>query len=451
MARTTKLTYFCISIMLVLAIVFLLVYIPNTTYAQGENFEYSDVLSDLQSDSDFDINDYPSKVNDYSLQVIQIAESVNGELFVYVYQPSNAIKDLIATSINISTAINDSLYYKNYKLKLLNSNGVFDKYLVQNFTLKGDVLRYYDISSIFRAFDSSIDKGLPDYNENEIEEVAFEVGKLYTATTLNGSVSYFCLDTETILVTDKYVGYIRYSNGFKLYVNKCDSWYVAFSTDKPIDRLIEADVYYVEQDYTWTMITSGVVPTIKESYGDKVEQYVSLKYTDVASNPADGLFSHKYSWNRIEKVSDFIKNEDLTDEAKQDLTNMQWILRFAETDYSMTSDTYSQLSESKIVSEVSILRLKFETNGEVYNLGVVDNKQTPPEDAPPDNNNTNEWDLPDFGNDALDLLGTVAMMIALIFMAMLIAPLLPYLIRLVIWIISLPFKLVGLIFKSLRK
>ena len=63
---------------------------------------YTYVLYDLQKDSKFNELDYPEKTDDYSLQVIQIAESVDDELFVYVYQPSGKTADLRATSINIS-------------------------------------------------------------------------------------------------------------------------------------------------------------------------------------------------------------------------------------------------------------------------------------------------------------------------------------------------------------
>ena len=76
-------------------------------------------------------------------------------------------------------------------------------------------MRYYSIVSIFRPFDETIDEQAS--NGNTVDEVSYEVGKLVTATTVNGVVSYTCLDTETILVIDKYVGFIRYDNGFTLY------------------------------------------------------------------------------------------------------------------------------------------------------------------------------------------------------------------------------------------
>ena len=103
------------------------------------------------------------------------------------------------------------------------------------------------------------------------------------------------------------------------------------------------------------------------------------------------------------------------------------------------------------VSEVTILRLKFETDGVIYNLGVVDNKQSPAEGQTPDNNNTDELDWPSFGDkDWEKILGTVLLMIGLILIVIMLAPLLPVLIRLVIWLITLPFRLIGAIVKSLK-
>ena len=431
-----------------LVLAFLL--LPSSVYAESTSSGYSNVLDDLKSDPNFDENLYPANEKNYSLQVVQIAESTDGELLVYVYQPSNGKKDDTATSINISTAINDSLYYKNYKLELLSKDGVFCKYRVKDFTVKEEVLRYYDISSIFRKYDKDVDEGLPEYNENDINEVSYNVSKLFTAVSIDGSVIYSCLDTETIVIQNKYVGYLRYSNGFKLYQDKCDSWFVAFSTDKPIDRLMEADVDYMIQDYTWFTDPNQGYQKF-ESHGELIKKSVTLNYTDVAGSTADGWFAHEYTWNRIESVDDFIANEDLTEEAKKDLGNMDWVLRFVETNYTYRSDSSGEYCNMSNVSEVTILRLKFETDGVIYNLGVVDNKQSPAEGQTPDNNNTDELDWPSFGDkDWEKILGTILLMIGLILIVIMLAPLLPVLIRLVIWLITLPFRLIGAIVKSLK-
>lgn len=438
------------ALLLVVCISLLIGLSPVTAYAATqEGVEYSSPVDDLKSDSNFDESLYPANEKDYSLQVVQIAESTDGELLVYVYQPSNGIKDYTATSINISTAINDSLYYKNYKLELLSKDGVFCKYRVKDFTVKEEVLRYYDISSIFRKYDKDVDEGLPEYNENDINEVSYNVSKLFTAVSIDGSVIYSCLDTETIVIQNKYVGYLRYSNGFKLYQDKCDSWFVAFSTDKPIDRLMEADVDYMIQDYTWFTDPNQGYQKF-ESHGELAKKSVTLNYTDVAGSTADGWFAHEYTWNRIESVDDFVENEDLTEEAKKDLRNMDWVLRFTETNYTYRSDSSGEYCTMSNVSEVSILRLKFETDGVIYNLGVVDNKQSPAEGQAPDNNNTDELDWPSFGGKSFtEIISMIIMLVLIVLFIILFAPILPYIIKLVIWLITLPFKLIGAIIKGI--
>lgn len=409
---------------------------PIAVYA--DDVQYSNVLEDLSKDETFDPAAYPAVADDYALHVIQIAESSSGELFIYVYQPAAETKPLTATSINISTAINDSLFYRNYTLRLLNCSGTLGKYLVEDFTVKTDALRYYDISSVYRAWDGSIDDGLPDYNENAISEKAFAVAKLYTASTVNGVVSYSCLATETILITDKYVGYLRYDNGFFLSISKCDSWYVAFSTDRRIDKLMEADVYFVSRLYRKT-VAIGIDDIV--IWDDPTDNYVSLQYTDVASNPADGLFGKKYTWNRIQSVPDFVKTEKLTGEGLEDLQNKQWVLRFAETNYNlMIGGNGSTTETSTKVSDVTILRLKFETAGKVYNLGVVDNKQTPPPDALPDNTNTGCQDME-----------WLFWLVILILLCLVCAPILPYVFQFLFWLIRAVVKVITAPFKAIAR
>ena len=103
--------------------------------AKAESISYSNVLDDLKKDKNFNIEDYPEKADDYSLNVIQIAESENGELFVYVYRPSNRTRDYKAKYINMSlhNRTDKALSYSLYSLSWVNSDGVFDKYIVNNF------------------------------------------------------------------------------------------------------------------------------------------------------------------------------------------------------------------------------------------------------------------------------------------------------------------------------
>ena len=188
------------------------------------------------------------------------------------------------------------------------------------------------------------------------------------------------------------------------------------------------------------------------TYEDPVENTLTLKNDTVVEHEGGGLFAKKYTWKRIEKVNEFIANEKLTEEGLKDLENKSWVLRFYEADYAFAQDANSYTEHSTEVKDVTILRLKFETDGVVYNLGVVDNKQSPGEGQLPDNENTDEWEFPSFGDkDWQKILGTILLVIGLILIVVLFAPILPHVIKLVIWIILLPFKLIASVIKSIAK
>lgn len=420
---------------------------------------YSAVLDDLKKDTSFNTENYPTKADDYSLQIIQLAESSDKELFVYVYQPSGQTKNFTACSVNISTTINDNISFINYKLQKLNSNGVFFKYKVSDFTVKTEPTRYYAISSIYRPFDESIDK--PASDGNTVTEVNYNVSKQYCFGEINGKPYVNCVDIETIVVTDKFVGFVRYKDGFKLYVGACDSHFVAFNTDKPIDKLLEADVYYTMQKYSRSAVP---LQGEKETFGEKAENYAYLKYTDKVEHTGGGLFAGTYKWDRIETTQQFIAENDLTqnvysgaiidvsvankitDEGKAALQGKKWVLRFAETSYSLSGypSTGSTFENTTLVGDVTILRLKFETDGITYNLGTIDNKQSGSDD--PVNDTDISIKLPDGLKRILMLIFGALLLIVLLVVLM---PILPTIISVIIKIILLPFRLLAAIFKAI--
>lgn len=418
---------------------------------------YTNVLEDLQRDGSFFKDNYPEKATDYSLQIIQLAESSDKELFVYVYQPSGQLKGLVASSINISTTINDAVSYHNYKLELLNADGVFFKYKVSDFVVKEDAVRYYAITSVYRKWDKTIDPATG--NDNTVTEVNYNVSKQYAFGTINGKPYVNCVDIDTIVVTDKFVGFVRYENGFTLYNSACDSHFVAFNMDKPIDKLLEADVYYTTQSYNWNW-TAFVGE--KETFGTKQDNYSYLKYTDKVEHTGEGWFAGTYKWDRIQTVDDFISGENrenifhgavldvkvstkLTDSALNELKGKKWVLRFTETAYSFTPDytgTGSQYSSSTVVGDVTILRLKFETDGITYNLGTIDNKQTGGKD--PSNSTDIDVSLNDTGKK-------LAALIMLILAIVLLAPVLPYILKAVVWIVMLPINGIAALIKAIKR
>lgn len=421
--------------------------------AESENEKTaSGVLEDLSKDASFNAENYPSAARDYSLQIIQLAESTDKELFVYVYQPSG--DKVRASSINISTTINDEISFFNYPLELLNFEGTLFKYKVTNFEVKKDPVRYYAISSIYRPFDAGI--GDEKSSNNTINEVNYAVNRQYCFGEINGKPYVSCVDIETIVITDKFVGFVRYKDGFKLYVGACDSHFVAFNTDKPIDKLLEADVYYTSQPYSW-LFAIGVGQN--ETFGEKKDNYAYLKYTDKVEHTGDGFFAGTYKWDRIQTVDDFINGENrenvyhgavldvkvsskLTDEALNELKGKKWVLRFVETNYTLSSGANGSTStKSTLIGNVTILRLKFETDGITYNLGVIDNKQTG--STEPSNSTDIKVEPNATGKGILYLILFVLLLVIL-------APLLPYVLNVIIFMVSLPIKLVSEIVKLIK-
>lgn len=357
-------------------------FFPATFTASAETAGYTGVLDDLRKDETFNESDYPAVSTDYSLKVIQIAEGVNGELFVYVYQPSAQVKYLTATSIRLSMPeIGKEQTWQDYDLTLLSKSGVFQKYRVEGVNVRADSVRYYDITAIHRAFDETIDSVPETDTEQTVNEVVYEVAQLWTAQTVDGVTTYSMTTTEVIRITVKIVGFIRYPDGYVFVDTACDSHFIAFNTDRNIDDLLEADVSYTSEEKT-RLITDSL--EIVEKTGEiKKNQLAQVESTQTGSNGSVGLWGKKYEWKRIEKTADFVSAEkdDITfvSGAMEDLERTKWIIRFCDTDYEDLYNVNHNVirAESWVsLSDVTILRLKFMTDGVTYNLGVVDNKQT---------------------------------------------------------------------------
>ena len=372
----------------------------------------SNVLDDLRKDSSFNFAEYPENPQDYSLQVIQIAESTDGELLIYVYQPSGTQKDLRASSISIAREPNEStnLKFNNYALEPLSKNGVFFKYKVLYFKLSSADVRYYNISNILRPFDETIDTSPED---GHISEVPNRVAQFWTAQTIDENVTYTLDTTEVIEITQKVVGYCYYEDGLNLGWGAMEgttkAYFVAFDTDKPIDKLISADLifsatrahckiccnpFHTSHDYLYDFHDPEYI-----DYGTGVYNTEPLTITDKEywGNQGGGNIrpAKKFLRKRIRTTSEFIAdehNEDYELVGADKLDGTKWVLNFyeAQDKYKINNVWLSFIpwvtkipgisdgeAELNNVYDVEILRLEFETDGKVYNLGVVDNKQSP--------------------------------------------------------------------------
>ena len=368
----------------------------ETTTATSSITAESDVLDDLscyQSDDEnlsFNPENYPEIASAYSLNLITIAESATKELFVYVYQPCHDIEGLVASSISISLlpSNDEKAEWNLYSLTLLDNSGVFDKYRVNGLKVSSDDVRYYDITRISRPYNENVDKSdssggnlvpVATSDGQTVDEVPFEVGFLWEVKTVDGLVTYHTSTVETIEITDKIVGKIRYVDGYGLVHKYCDSHFVAFCTDKQIDKLLEAELSYVwEEGYRY--YDDGDDEWEIESGPNKEE--IIVKHDETGSNSGDkGLWGKKYTWSRIHGPSAIVLDENIEmydSKTINDLIDMEWVLRFTETEYE--NSYIAQCSHETRISKVTILRLKFVTDGVPYNLGVVDNSQTGPDD-----------------------------------------------------------------------
>lgn len=427
----------------------------------------------------FDTADYPEKADDYSLTVLTIAEGADKGLFIYVYQPSTNTKFLQSINLSMSTLPtgDENAEWRLYTLDMLDEYGAIQKYKVDNFEVSTDSVRFYDITRISRIFDSDIDTPEMLDESQTINLVAVEVATCWEVKTVDGKLTYLKTPIDVIEITNAWTGHITYSDGFfgSVLISNCDAWFFALSTDMRIDELIEADVVYSYIDYSYRVPPTGNDELVEV----KTESNVLLRLNDkqTGSNQGNGLFGHKWTWDRIVPISEFVEDngDNLSEDCKNKLSSDDfkggWVLRYLETENynyylgeGLTSTYYHDYTN---ITEVSVLRLKFKTDGETYNLGVVSDTYDP--DQIPDG----EYGILDgvkaefdaffkrlqeiFGEFFNAIKGVIVILIVCLFGGVIIglfsflSPVLKVLFKGIWAVICLPFKLIGKLFKRGKK
>lgn len=425
--------------------------------------DYTSVLEDLTRDPLFKIADYPSITDDYSLDVIQIAESVDGDLFVYVYNPSDATVEVEASKINMSLQHYEdtSPKYRLYDLTLVSSSGTLDKYVVNGFTVSTDDYRYYNIAGIYTPFNEAIHDEA-EQDDDVINYVGYPVAKCYsTITDGNGNVLYDCVSLDYVDVDIKAVGLIRFADDFLIDgISKTDSHFVAFNVDNfDVKHIYSATVSYLTQGYHYTF---AVGAGSSETYDEAVEHTDDIHDYDEGKLLDGGWFSKEYTWRRIQTVSNFklmlegydhellVYNEDAINES-------QFVICFLETDYSTWNTTgIGHGYDSTRVSEVSILRLRFATPRGAYNLGAVSDIVS--DDGKPDIEfKPNYYPDDDFGDLEIIVMililivGLIGLSYVVPFIKTILSGLIDaisFLIQLLVSLITLPFELLASIFSG---
>ena len=344
----------------------------------------SDVLLELERDSTFDVSAYPKKRDDYSLKVIQLAESENGELVLYVYQPSCDDRT-VATFVSIAEEMNNAEAFSPalYGLELLDSDGVFYKYRVVNFPMSNAAERFYNVVMIQRQFISGIDND--SGTGTTTDRKAFGVGQYWRIKTEGDSLSYEMLQVDVVQIINPFVSRIRKNKEVSSNQYFQDNYYVAFSTVRNIDKLLSATVSYRTRDYFYennsfldigSTIFNDKTTYSNERFSDK-DIYCDEAVELDNQHKLFGIFDigNKYSWQRIQSAADFVANAGASAEDNNAVKDLQWVLMFDEVSvyrYQSSGTIITTCEEAgQVVDQVTILRLEFVEDGVTYNLGTV--------------------------------------------------------------------------------
>lgn len=437
----------------------------STVYAA----ESPEVLQDLRKDKDFNDADYPYVAGDYSLQVIQIAESSNKELFVYAYQPCHDTYDLVGTKISISYGYSvdgAGLTPKLYNLKLLSTSGTLDKYYVDGFTVPNDGDRYYNIVEIFRMVNTELD-GEQDPSFPKTDK-AYDVGQQWYVCDLNSSKHYEVNTFKTLPVETVFDSNFTFSDGLTwsdlIKTDKpTDCWFYCFNVDSyVISRIFDADLNYsirkVRDSYGYAGGNHNL------TYSDEIaNQVITLKDSDVMTYVPSGLGAPSLKWNRILSSENFVKvveNQGLSivQKDKEKILSSQWVFTYLETE--RTENKYgstltggvSHLDTYFDVYDVGLLRLHFQdVSGNYYDLGAV-NDLTDPDNIASGKTETDLrkafeefWEK--FVRIILIILGVILLVLALNFVTPA-KELFKFIFKAVALVITAPFKLLKSIFKK---
>lgn len=438
---------------------------------------YSDVLEDLQKDESFDKNDYIINQTDFSLNLITVAESNDKSLLVYVYQPSAGKYDVLAKKIRMS--VDDGQSFHDYDLTLLSKNGVFFKYKVDNYVADSSstIKRTYQITELLRFADANLGDTVIDENNNTITYVQYPVGWTYTAVMNDGVLCYGKSKTDYSVVTNKYCGQLLFNNPSNRLTQYCYGvtygmlHFIAFDgiglvnqngqqVTVEIEKMQEADVDYTLVHYEKDYCVHAFGVEDGANYERETSERISKTLNaEVSDSYKAGLFAHTYSWNEIMPMADFLamaENDEpffsssLTEVARSEFSHMQFVLILGVTEIRYTNVSiengagYHETDSRYYVNDETIMRLQFETDGKVYNLGTVDNYQHG--DGVPDNKEdygvNEEWwsnwwqEMQEWLRYILVAFAAILLVVVLIF----ICPPLLKLIKFIFKIITAPFR-----------
>ncbi len=478
---------YCLFVVLCLVLTVFFTTIPIAAESAASSETYSTVLSDLHKDPDFDQNDYPGDIDDNTVSVIQIAESLENELFVYVYQPADDFYDIVVREISLYDNFSPDPVDRRdpdvsyYDLELVSTSGVFDKYLVKDYTVSDEAYRYYNIVGLYTDVIAGFNDMIGGVVGGTVNYAGYSVGQQWCLYWYN-DVLYYEMNTFDFVSLDiKHSGTIDVSSGVNIFGGYYDEDdyinYVCFD-------FAREQGYYAEHIYDAT-VTYDLYSYYLESYlydfspepEEEVLYNQKVKLTDTAVHTFEsdyGLFTREYKWNEIQNSADFLSQIDeqgieLIDESKNAIRNSQWVFCFLVTEeWSNVLGDWTYISK-QWVENVNIIQIHFlNFDGKIYNLGAVTRYTATPDDVVdgaggPSSvgvvlDNTLKK-IENFVNKLISdgtsvfekILQVVLLFVGVVIILVLIPSLLPLLLKIIIFVFKLLFKIISAPFRLIDK
>lgn len=356
--------------------------------------------------------------------------------FLYLYDKDSFLTESLILKMSVTSALTpESLKLEepktfNTNLKLISS---YDKYKKYQLNLKNDLKQYrkYEFTQVVsRALNYSISKEFY-YYENSLGETKYEYSNIQVIEIKNQIMYEFLINESSSL-----------ENFFNI-KNGSSNYFIGFNTDLKIEDLIEVDISYqyqtiagIKKNYSSDYFQA--MPPLSEydktpsnwsdyavKYGEILETSTTLKGEIIESSNNSLFKKEKMKWKNIESYKSLSSNksEALSTFAKENLSAYSWIINIAQYDYfykdadliqsSFYKNLYdylgsendtnlgrrAHLANGTYISQAEIMRLKFETDGNIYDLSVIS--------VPIDSSGSISPDLPDEVNNIIDWLANV--------------------------------------------
>lgn len=353
--------------------------------------------------------------------------------FLYFYDKDSYLTESIILKMSVTSALTpESLKLEepktfNTNLKLISSYDKYKKYQMDLTNYNLNNYRKYEFTQIVsRTLNYSISKEFY-YYENSLGETKYEYSNIQVIEIKNQIMYEFLINEANSL-----------ENFFNI-KNGSSNYFIGFNTNLKIEDLIEVDISYqyqtiagIKKNYSSDYFQA--MPPLSEydktpsnwsdyavKYGEIFEASTTLK-GEVIETSNNSLFKkEKMKWKNIESYKSLSSNksEALSTFAKENLSAYNWIINIAQYDYfykdgaiiqsSFYKNLYDYLGSENdtnlgrrahiasgtYVSKAEIMRLKFETDGNIYDLSVIsvpiDSSGSISPDLPKEVNNLIDW------------------------------------------------------------